>query len=337
MTDLYLADDELLEPLDIDPATLETTVDLMLTLQQEGDADDHATDEPAGDKLDATPVVGLVSVPAASGSLDEMRARVMAYAAGKVGTLENPRYSNRIFVWDQIAPSFSGSPWCQGFVVLAWALQGVDLRKVVDLPYYCPSLEAYARKIGAWRPYGGGYTPKPGDPVLMGRGSSAAHVGLAYPGPGQWSGYRTIEGNTSRGTSGSQTNGDGVWLRYRGSFIRGWVDMDVVHADMTRRGLIKRAAVAPRPVVAAVAPKPVPKPTGDYWRGKGRPLSIKATLGPSEGNRRIIRAAMAKQGYDMDDPASLRAYQAAIRVPVTGMLDAATIRKTGRWAGWRIF
>src|SRR5690606_2235793 len=74
--------------------------------------------------------------------------------------------------------------------------------------------------------------PRDGDLVVysFGKVGRYPHIGIAWPESGA-SGYRAIEGNTSSGSSGSQANGGGVYVRYRGrKSIAGWVDMSKVLA-----------------------------------------------------------------------------------------------------------
>lgn len=118
----------------------------------------------------------------------------------------------------------TGWPWCMAFVVYCAITAGIDL------PYrgaYVPSFEAWARKAGRWRS-----TPRRGYAVVFDFGGDglADHVGIVVE-AGQ-SADVTIEGNTSSGDTGSQSNGDGVYRRVRPhSQIKGYVDL---------RGLPKR-------------------------------------------------------------------------------------------------
>lgn len=166
------------------------------------------------------------------------RQAIIAYAKGEIGTTESPRNSNRVKYWEMTKPSWNGYAWCGAFTTACYLQAGIDIRHDGSLsPYYCPSVEAFAKKIGAWKTSGN----KPGDLVLYGFGRpEAIHIGISYPDMNA-SGYRAIEGNTSKGSAGSQSNGGGVYLRYRGrDSIRGWVDMDKLAAHF---GVINREAV----------------------------------------------------------------------------------------------
>lgn len=137
-------------------------------------------------------------------------------------------------VWGTVYPQGRGWAWCGGFVVWAYRHAGVDLMRC-RWWFYTPNIANFAREIGAWKTDGGQY----GDNVLFEWHGDGVidHVGLSNP---DWSSdlYRSIEGNTSRGTYGSQDNGGGVWERYRSwDDIAGWVDMRTVLAWMIDNGL----------------------------------------------------------------------------------------------------
>lgn len=138
-------------------------------------------------------------------------------------------------VWAIAYPQWTntGYAWCGGFQVAAFLQAGVDLRKCAWW-FYTPYIKTFARSIGAWKTSGGDY----GDQVLFDwRGEGVIdHVGMSWPDAGA-SLYRSVEGNTSQGVSGSQSNGGGAWVRYRSrSSIAGWVDIRTVLAWMIDAG-----------------------------------------------------------------------------------------------------
>lgn len=151
---------------------------------------------------------------------NDIRARVIAAARGEVGYRRKSSRWNKYA--DQVYPTVQYQAYCGVFI--GWAIKqaGVDARGVVWLPFV-PYIENWARKNGAWKTSG----QKAGDLVVFGFGrSSGQHVGFAWPDPDA-SGYRSIEGNTSSTSAGSQANGGAVAVRYRGrSSIRGWVDLE---------------------------------------------------------------------------------------------------------------
>ena len=344
---------------DTDRADLEQ-LQAQALIELEADLAQEAT----GDKLDAnddgiTPAFtgrGLMSVPAIGGiDMTALRAAVIARAVSQVGTKERPAYSNIIWAWADCKPAWQGQPWCAAAVTSWWGRAGVDLRDALDNPYYCPFLESEAKRYNAWRSNGSGYTPKAGDLILFGRGL-ATHVGISYPGPGNWSGYRTIEGNTSASNAGSQTNGDGCYIRYRsGSFIRGWVDMDVFIAEMVKRGEL---TVQKPELVAAATSKPVMPANPVPWKGYGRPISFRVYAagvesGKPAGNVKLVQQMLAAQKPkggkpyyvgtpngigDADHIAAVKAWQLAIGdtgADADGKLGPQQFGKLVSWATWK--
>lgn len=152
-----------------------------------------------------------------------IQSKAVQIARGEVGYVEGPRRNQSKYAAARF-PSVNFQPWCGSFVGWVYQQAGFDLGKHVWIPS-TQMTEAWARKHGFWKTSG----QREGDLVIYGfGGSKAKHVGIAWPDPGA-SGYRAIEGNTSPGSAGSQRNGGGVYVRYRGrKSIRGWVDMQAV-------------------------------------------------------------------------------------------------------------
>lgn len=153
----------------------------------------------------------------------------MAWEKSQVGK------ANARSVWAIAYPQWtnSGYAWCGGFQVAAYKQAGVDLMRCAWW-FYTPYIKTFAQKIGAWKTGGGEY----GDQVLFDWTLDGVidHVGASWPDPASVS-FRSVEGNTSPGTAGSQSNGGGAWVRYRTKpAIRGWVDMRRVLAWMIDTG-----------------------------------------------------------------------------------------------------
>lgn len=136
--------------------------------------------------------------------------KAVAWALAQVGTVEQPPFSNRgpkIEDWERATLGSVGWPWCQAFVNAALVKGGGAQLKSA----YTPAVVQWAneKRFGLKRVD----RPQPGDFVYFKfPGVSNAfcdHVGL-YVGGG-----KTVEGNTSSGTQGSQNNGGGVYLRTR--------------------------------------------------------------------------------------------------------------------------
>ena len=150
-----------------------------------------------------------------------IQSRAVQLALAEKGYKEGRRNWNK-FARDTY-PDVQNQAWCGSFVGDVYRRAGWDSRGLVWMPYV-PYIESWAKKIGAWKTT----RAQHGDIVVYGFGrSSGQHTGIAYPDESTGGdSYRAIEGNTSSGNSGSQTNGDGVYVRYRRRRdIRGWVDM----------------------------------------------------------------------------------------------------------------
>lgn len=285
---------------------------------------------------------------------NDIRARVIAAARKEVGYRRN---SNR---WNKYArdvyPSVQYQAYCGVFV--AWVIKraGVDVRDVTWLPYI-PTLEAWAKKSGAWKTKAG--TQKDGDLVVFGFGrSSAQHVGFSWRDE-KASGYRSIEGNTSTGSAGSQANGGAVAVRYRGrASIRGWVDLDKLVAAAGYKPSVKPSTPAKKPTTGKVdedgrfgertvqeiqqrLKKIVPGLDVDGRAGEGTWKALQKALGtvqdglvshqsykPSELGNGIVNRASA-WGYDgrgAKGSTMVRALQKAVGAKVDGVWGEGTTK-----------
>jgi hypothetical protein len=183
--------------------------------------------------------------------------QVLATAAAEIGTTESPAGSNRVPYWS-VKPSWNGGPWCAAFI--QWCLKKHGMWYDAALPFYCPSLVQKAKAEGRW--IGATGTPAPGDLVIYGT-TGYAHVGFVVR-TLSLGRIETIEGNTSSGVLGSQSNGDGVYRRTRTrSWVRGFIRMSYAPAS---------SAPAPKP---APAPAPKPASTALVVDGKLGPATIK--------------------------------------------------------------
>lgn len=100
-------------------------------------------------------------------------------------------------------------PWCAMFVSWVFYMAGLPLPASTAKGFaWCPSGAEWFMRQGRW-----GKVPKLGAVIFYRFGARIDHVGwvLAFDGEHVW----TIEGNTSAGDSGSQTNGGGVYRRRR--------------------------------------------------------------------------------------------------------------------------
>jgi hypothetical protein len=135
------------------------------------------------------------------------------FARNHIGVTEHPAGSNRgpdIDPWER-ACGVIAAPWCGCFANACLVAAGFPnlfwLR-------YCPSIEAKAKSSeGGWAWISSSSGCQPGDLVLYGS-SIASHVGLVET-VGGGRDTATIEGNTSNGPGGSQSNGGIVARRRR--------------------------------------------------------------------------------------------------------------------------
>jgi hypothetical protein len=140
--------------------------------------------------------------------------------------------------WAELAPGYQGSPWCAAFIRWTDKHAGGPLLPISN-PYYCPSIETYARQHGLLIPAA---QLSPGDYYLCdftGQGV-AEHIGRATAAAGL--GYvHGVEGNTSPDSVGSQANGGGVYEKVRPlSVIRYGVDYSKLLAHVAPRNAVKR-------------------------------------------------------------------------------------------------
>lgn len=143
---------------------------------------------------------------------------VLRVARSQVGTTEHPAGSNETPYG--AAYRMNGVAWCGIFQwwIFKHAAGGVDLHDAgIRDPQYTPSFFQEAARAG-W-PVVHGDAIRPGDVLFFDfkapfNTSGIQHVAIAAGRPA--GGYvRTIEGNTSSGSEGSQDNGGGVFERSR--------------------------------------------------------------------------------------------------------------------------
>jgi hypothetical protein len=116
----------------------------------------------------------------------------------------------------------TGWPWCAAFVTWVYEKAGLVLSTSAGFASVW-LMEQWARNTGRWHARAGSYRPPPGAIIIY----TFSHTGIVVAGH---AGYdNTVEGNTSSGNSGSQSNGDGVYKRVRShSLIKGYVVMNQI-------------------------------------------------------------------------------------------------------------
>jgi hypothetical protein len=168
-------------------------------------------------------------------------------ASADVGYREGPNNDTKHGRWFGL----NFNPWCD-MAVSYWGDQSGNA-DVVGHFAYCPSHVNWFKARGQW--HTNAEAAKAGDVVFFSwdGGPVADHVGLVRADSPAGASVSTIEANTSSGTAGSQSNGDGCYERTRS------------------RGVILGFG---RPVYVA-APKPAPAPSlvafpGADWFTRGR-------------------------------------------------------------------
>lgn len=147
--------------------------------------------------------------------------RVVKLARTFVGTIEHPAGSNRgphISDWQKQFMGFDGQPWCGAFAGSMLKAVGVPVTKrIVFTPYILADAKAGTNGFVKLVPF---ELARKGDLALFDfapGGDPVVHVGIVAEdfdvhGNGL---LKTIEGNTSSGSTGSQDNGGGVFSRER--------------------------------------------------------------------------------------------------------------------------
>lgn len=133
---------------------------------------------------------------------------VLAAARHELGYLERPAGSNRTKFAAE-AGHANGQPWCATFLVAIARRSGLSLPSTSP---YTPTMAAGFRTAGRWHT-----DAQPGDFAFFDFPDNVhriQHVGVVESVRADGS-LTTIEGNTAPGTTGSQSNGGGVWRRQR--------------------------------------------------------------------------------------------------------------------------
>ena len=184
---------------------------------------------------------------------------VLRVARGEIGTVEAPKNSNRTRYGE--AYGWNGVAWC--VIFLWWCFREAGASGLFydgGRTASCAALRAWAQRSGHW--VTGGY--RPGDLVQLDfdRDRQADHIAIVEAVLPDGT-LQTIEGNTSAGNSGSQSNGGGVFRRLRGvalavgavrpEYEEETMDIDKLIESMTDKQLSRlaertQAALGRRPV-----------------------------------------------------------------------------------------
>jgi hypothetical protein len=140
----------------------------------------------------------------------------LAFGRRYLGKTESPAGSNTAgwglggWILQLLGLKF-GVAWC-GVYVWACLTKGAGVK---GLTYRCAAVryiyDDAARGVNGWRSRHGPRDGQPGDAlILFGTSTHVALIEKRVPG-----GYQTLEGNTSAGNAGSQSNGGGCYRRTR--------------------------------------------------------------------------------------------------------------------------
>lgn len=139
-------------------------------------------------------------------------ARQALRAARKhVGYVEGTNNNTKFGKWYGL----NFQPWCAMYV--SFVMDAIGLGHIRYASCDVGMANFRNGKWGKWIPASG--TPRPGDVVFYGSLSDSVHTGVVVSVDGDF--IETIEGNTGRDASGSQTNGGGCYRRRRSR--RTWI------------------------------------------------------------------------------------------------------------------
>lgn len=138
-------------------------------------------------------------------------AQVVALARGEVGYSEQKNNITKYGQWYGL----DGNPWCAMFVSFIFWSAGLPLPAQTRKGFaWCPAGVQWFRAMGLWTPTGRGRF-YPGDVAFFqfDRDANADHVGIVVETKPK--SIVCVEGNTSSGARGSQSDGGGVHVRER--------------------------------------------------------------------------------------------------------------------------
>jgi hypothetical protein len=170
-----------------------------------------ATPQPAPGQ--GTVVAAAAVTGTSTGATADTIAAVINLASAEVGYVESGgaggNTGNITKYWAELQPGFQGQPWCAAFVSWVFIHAGFPLPPMGQWYgfSYVPAAHAHFKGIGRFYPQ-----PLPGDVFVF---ENQSHTGIVVSGLDAAGNFRTVEGNTSPGNSGSQTNGGGVYARAR--------------------------------------------------------------------------------------------------------------------------
>ena len=156
------------------------------------------------------------------------RARAVAWALGKIGTIEHPAGSNKgpgkdgITAMQVASIGFDGQPWCQCMASYSAQVGSKGRLKASWYGGYTVSVVEQARNHQRGLSLVSLTEARPGDWCYFNfspGGDPVEHVGIFLNYDRASNTVTCVEGNTSSGSSGSQDNGGGCFKRVRSASL----------------------------------------------------------------------------------------------------------------------
>lgn len=195
----------------------------------------------------------------------------------------------------------SGVPYCAMFV--SWVLSAAGMTPPGGIFAYCPTGLNNARRLGRVHDK---RSAAPGDIVFFdwNQDGVADHVGIVTANRGSF--LETIEGNTSPGVRGSQSNGGGVYRRARSlSLVIGVVSPQYSQATPSRpaaSGLAVDGWAGAATIRRAqqLAHTPVDGYISGQWRGNKKAHWAVVVMRYGRGGSTLVRKIQAAVGVSQD-------------------------------------
>lgn len=225
----------------------------------------------------------------------------------------------------------SGVPYCAMFV--SWVLSQAGMTPPGGIFAYCPTGLNNARRLGRVHDK---RAATPGDLVFFdwNKDGVSDHVGIVTANRGSY--LETIEGNTSAGTRGSQSNGGGVYRRARSlSLVIGVVSPQYSQATPPRPAATSGLAVDGWAGAATIrraqqlAHTPVDGYISGQWRGNKKAHWAVVVMRYGLGGSTLVRKIQAAVGVSQDGHwgvATSRAMQRRLGVAQDGYFGHASVK-----------
>lgn len=227
----------------------------------------------------------------------------------------------------------SGVPYCAMFV--SWVLSSAGMTPPGGIFAYCPTGLNNARRLGRVHDK---RSAAPGDIVFFdwNKDGVADHVGIVTANRGSY--IETIEGNTSSGRRGSQSNGGGVYRRARSlSLVLAVATPNYSHsspahpANAGRSGLAVDGWAGPATIRRAqqLAHTPVDGVITGQWKGNKRYHWAVTGLTYGRGGSTLVRKIQTMLGINADGYWGRQtsiAMQRALHVTQDGYFGHASVK-----------